>query len=99
LAGNVDLLAKAAELLAQKTPRRLDVDVTPHDGGTAFTVTTANLTSVDIYVNGRPAGTTPVVDGENSITIPIAEPKQVTARLEGFDGDTLAAARTVTLGP
>lgn len=98
LAGNVDLMAHAGELLARQTPRRLDVQLAAHDGGTALTATTASLTSLDIYVDGRPVGTTPVVDGENSITLPIAEPTKVTVRVEGFDGDALAAARTLAPG-
>jgi C-terminal processing protease CtpA/Prc len=98
LAGNVDLMEKAGELLARHTPRRLDVDMTVHDKRAVLTLATANLTSVDIYIDGRPVGTTPVVDGENTITIPIAEPTKATIRLEGFDGEALAAARTLAPG-
>jgi hypothetical protein len=99
LESNVDLMEKAGELLAKGTPRRLDVDVPAHDGGAELIVTTGKLTSVDVYGNGRPLGTAPVVDGKNRIPVPIAGPAQVVVRLEGFDGDALVAARTFTLGP
>ena len=99
LAGNTDLMERAGELLAQGTSRQLDVSAIAQDGGAALTVTTDNLTSVDIYLNGRPVGTSPVEDGDNSITIPIPEPTPVVVRLEGFDRDALVAARTLTIGP
>jgi C-terminal processing protease CtpA/Prc len=95
LAGNADLIEKAARILAGQKPRRLDVNLTARADGTEFILTTAKLTSVDIYVDGRPVRTTPVVDGENTFAIPAVVPTSATVRIEGFDGKALVAARTV----
>ena len=55
LEGNADLMEKAGEVLAQGTPRTLDVTVTSRDDSAAqLAVTTAALTSLDVYVDGRP---------------------------------------------
>jgi C-terminal processing protease CtpA/Prc len=98
LQGNVDLMEKAGELLAQGTPRTLDVTVTSHDSSAAaLEVTTAALTSVDIYVNGRPATSAVVLDGINTITVPLSGPAPTSLRVEGFGNQTLVAAATVTL--
>ena len=55
LEGNADLMEKAGELLAAGTPRTLDVTVTSRDrSAVELAVTTAGLTSLDVYVDGRP---------------------------------------------
>jgi hypothetical protein len=98
LQGNVDLMEKAGELLAQGTPRTLDVTVTSHDSSAAaLEVTTAALTSVDIYVNGRPATSAVVLDGINTITVPLSGSAPTSLRVKGFSNETLVAASTVTL--
>ena len=99
LEGNADLMEKAGELLAQGTPRTLEVTVTSHDGSAAaLEVTTAALTSLDVYVNGRPAATQKVLDGINTVTVPLdGATTPVSVRIEGFDNETLVAADTLTL--
>lgn len=98
LEGNADLMEKAGELLAQGTPRTLDVTVTSRDRSAAqLAVTTAALTSLDVYVDGRPVTTARVLDGINTVTVPLNGPDSVTVRLDGFDGTELVAASTLTL--
>ena len=98
LEGNADLMEKAGELLAQGTPRTLDVTVTSRDRSAAqLAVTTATLTSLDVYVDGRPVTTARVLDGINTVTVPLNGPDSVTLRLDGFDGTELVAASTLTL--
>jgi hypothetical protein len=98
LQGNADLMEKAGELLAQGTPRTLDVTVTSHDSSAvALEVTTAALTSVDIYVNGRPATSAVVLDSINTITVPLSDSAPTSLRVEGFSNENLVAASTVTL--
>ena len=98
LEGNADLMEKAGEVLAQGTPRTLEVTVTSHDSSAAqLAVTTAALTSLDVYVDGRPATTARVLDGINTVTVPLSNPVPVTVRVDGFDGAALVAASTLTL--
>ena len=98
LEGNADLMEKAGELLAQGTPRTLDVTVTSRDdSAAALAVTTAALTSLDIYVDSRPVTTARVLDGINTVTVPLSGPGSVTVRLDGFDGAALVAASTLAL--
>ena len=97
LEGNADLMEKAGELLVQGTPRTLDVTVTSSDSSAAqLAVETAALTSLDIYVDGRPVTTAvKVLDGINTVTVPLSGPRPVTVRIDGFDGADLVAAATV----
>jgi hypothetical protein len=97
LESNADLMEKAGELLAQGTPRTLDVTVTSSDSSAAqLAVETAALTSLDIYVDGRPVTTAvKVLDGINTVTVPLSDPRPVTVRIDGFDGADLVAAATV----
>jgi peptidase S41-like protein len=98
LEGNADLMEKAGELLAQGTPRTLDVTVTSReDSAVHLAVTTAALTSLDVYVDGRPVMTTIVLDSINTVTVPLSGPGPVSIRLDGFDGTALVAAFTLTL--
>jgi hypothetical protein len=99
LANNADLMEKAGELLAQGTPRTLDVTVTSRDSSAAqLAVETAALTSLDVYVDGRPVTTAVrVLDGINTVTVPLSGPGPVSVRIDGFDGAALVAAATVPL--
>ena len=98
LKGNADLMEKAGELLAGGTPRTLDVTVTSRDRSAAeLAVTTAALTSLDVYVDGRPVTTARVLDGINTVTVPLSGSGPVSIRLDGFDGAALVAATTLTL--
>jgi C-terminal processing protease CtpA/Prc len=102
---NVDLMEAAGAVLAEGTPRRLDVEVLPPAGvpgapeGITLGLTTAALTGVDAYVNGRPVATTPVTDGPNTLQVPVALAAGGSAivRLEGFDGTDLVASRTLAI--
>ncbi len=98
LEGNADLMEKAGEVLAQGTPRTLDVTVTSRDDSAAqLAVTTAALTSVGVYVDDRPATSARVLDGINTVTVPLSGAGPVSVHIDGFDGETLVAAATVPL--
>ena len=72
--------------------------VTSSDSSAAqLAVTTAALTSLDVYVDGRPVTTTRVLDGINTVTVPLSGPGPVSVRIDGFDGAALVAAATVPL--
>jgi C-terminal processing protease CtpA/Prc len=97
LEGNPDLMEKAGELLAQGTPRRLEAAVSSQTASTLnLSVTTEALTSVDVYINGRPRTTSRVNDGANQVQLP--RPAAGSAiRLDGFAGSALVASRRLQL--
>jgi hypothetical protein len=110
LEGNADLLARAAEILAGETPRRLDAEVTRRtaapsnhptttldrtEGSITLEVSTDALTGLDVYVNQRPARSAVITDKEFTLSIPLPGTGPAVLRLEGFDADTLVAARTL----
>ncbi len=88
LQGNVDLLARAGELLAALPVRRLGVAV----DGTTVSLDTVNLDRVDIYVDGRPATSLDVADGAHTATLSATGSE---VRVEGFADGQLVAARKV----
>jgi Peptidase family S41 len=101
LDGNRDLLEHAGELLAEGQPRVLDVGkVSADETALHLIVTTERLSSLDVYADDRPIGTAIVLDGINTITLPLTAPlPAATLRVNGFDGDTLVAARTIADPP
>ncbi len=72
--------------------------VAPAGEGVTLNVTTGGLTSLDVYVDGRPVGTATVTDGTTPFALP-HPPANAVVRIEGFDGAELVAARRVGLGP
>ncbi|WP_353816781.1 S41 family peptidase [Agromyces sp. SYSU T00266] len=96
---NVDLMEAAGRLLAERTPRVLEVGLgTPSNGRLTLSVQTAAIDSVDAYLDGRPVGSTATQDGTTELDVGVAgaTPDSV-LRLEGFDGDDLVASRLVPL--
>jgi hypothetical protein len=98
LESNVDLMEEAGALLAKGTPRRLDVSVgTRTATAVTLTVTSLAVDGLDVYVNDRPALSTPVQNGDTTVKVPLAQAGDVVIRLAGFAEGTLVAARTVPL--
>ncbi|KOV84938.1 S41 family peptidase [Nocardia sp. NRRL S-836] len=89
LRGNVDLLNRAGELLAEQPVRRLGVAV----DGTTVALDTVNLDRVDVYVDGRPATSLDVADGAHTVALATSGTE---VRVEGFADGLLVAARKVT---
>jgi hypothetical protein len=98
LEGNVDLMEAAGQELAKGITRVLTATVAAQSP-TAVTlkVTTNRIDSVDLYVDGRPALTRRVGDGEQRVEVPISGAGSRLIRIEGFDHTQLVAARNVTL--
>lgn len=97
LNGNVDLLAKAGQLLSEGTPRQFDLRLAAQGGNLLLVLTTHNIESVDVYVDGRPVvANNSVTDGANSITLPQPPPNSL-VQIDGFDGGVLVAARKTRL--
>ncbi|MCZ6860950.1 MAG: S41 family peptidase [Alphaproteobacteria bacterium] len=97
LNGNVDLLDRAGALLAQGTPRRFDWDLTAQGQALSISLTTQNIQSVDVYVDGRPAkASTAVSNGTTGLQISMP-PSGALLQVDGFDGGELVASRKLTL--
>jgi Peptidase family S41 len=98
LEDNADLLEHAAGLLAGCRPRRLVVHAGPiGPDGLDLRIETRALTSLDLYIDGRPAGTAAVRDGAHTVALRQPAAHGV-LRVEGFDGAALVASRLLTLG-
>ena len=77
LDGNVDLLDRAGELLAEATVRRLDVELGAATGNDVdLSITTDNVPSVDVYVNERPQRSERTPAGTHTIAVNPADLRQ-----------------------
>jgi hypothetical protein len=65
----------------------------------ALSLTTEALTSIDVYVNRRPVKSVPLTDQKQALQVPLPADGPAAIRLEGFDGDTLVASRTLDVTP
>jgi hypothetical protein len=93
LGGNVDLLARAGELLAGLPVRGLDMKATPAgDGGLRVDLQVTNIDRADIYADGRPRTSLDVTGGTATVTVPGAG-GAAQVRVEGFADGLLVAAR------
>jgi hypothetical protein len=97
LENNADLLDAAAALLAGRPVRRLRLTPsTAVDGTLTLQLGTAGLDRVDVYVDGRPRGSSDVGDGDTTLTFP-GVPAAATVQVQGFAAGELVAARTQPL--
>ncbi len=81
---NVDLMAAAGALLAARTPRLLRfVSAAAGAGKRKLTVTTGEVASIDVWVNGRPVATSATAAGTTQVTVPAADGAVI--RVEGYD--------------
>jgi hypothetical protein len=97
LEGNVDLLARAAELLAHMPVHKLVVTtMRPAKGTLEVALQVANVDRVDIFVDARPRASVDVRDGDASVTVTgVTKPKRL--RVDGFSAGELVATRLVVL--
>jgi C-terminal processing protease CtpA/Prc len=94
--GNTDLIAAAAELLADLPKRRLVIRVGPtSEAGQEVVADCLGLDRLDVVVDGRPLGSTDVTDGANPFMMPVI--RRAVADFRGFANGTLVAARRVAL--
>jgi hypothetical protein len=97
LEGNVDLLDAAGALLADRPVRRLQL--TPSlgpDGTLTLRLQTAGVDRVDVYVDGRPRGSSDVTDGDRTLTF-AGVGAATTVQVQGLAAGELVAARTQPL--
>jgi C-terminal processing protease CtpA/Prc len=85
--GNRDLIDHAGRLLASGPVHRLEFKADPlADGNIDLTVSVANVDRIDVFVDGRPADSFDVPDGETArlVRSPSVIPKEIEVR--GFLG-------------
>lgn len=97
LEGNVDLLERAGELLAQMPLRRLTTAASSDPDGTlVLDVTTTGIQRLDVYVDDRPRATVDVADGPRRLTVTdVAGASRI--RLDGYAEGALVASHTEKL--
>ncbi|MEU6756503.1 S41 family peptidase [Streptomyces sp. NPDC046685] len=97
LEGNVDLLARAGELLKAQPVRELTItDATRADGSLRLKLRTANIDRLDVYLDRRPRTSVDVPDGQAEVTVPGATAVRA-VRVDGFARGELVASRTQPL--
>ena len=96
LENNVDLLDAAGALLAGQTVRRLRLAPSLAGGTLTLQLTTGGIDRVDVYVDGRPRGSSDVSDGDTTLTFP-GVGAATTVQVQGFATGELVAARTQPL--
>ncbi|MFF8266997.1 S41 family peptidase [Streptomyces sp. NPDC016562] len=97
LESNVDLLARAGELLKTQPVRELTItDATRADGSLRLKLRTANIDRLDVYLDRRPRTSVDVPDGQAEVTVPGATAARA-VRVDGFARGELVASRTQPL--
>lgn len=92
LDGNTDLIEFAAEKLAELPIRKLQAETLNQQGGDlTLSISTENLSRVDVYLDKRPIGALDVNDGDTELTLEDVDDFE-TLFLHGFDDDELVAA-------
>ena len=96
---NEDLIARAAHLLAGLPSRALSVVLSPRPGnGTiSVSVTTKNISRLDLFLNERPLLTRDVSDGTTTLTLPASYSGVGRLELHGYDGRQLVAVKRIVL--
>jgi Peptidase family S41 len=98
LNGNVDLIAKAAALLAGMPVRRLSVKVTPKPGDKlAVEVDARGVDRLDFYLDGRPQRSEPASAQTNPVAIELKRNGSTTLLVQGFEQGKPVAARRVAV--
>ncbi|UOY02297.1 hypothetical protein [Blastococcus sp. PRF04-17] len=98
LEGNVDLMERAGSLLAGKPRRRLDVTAfASRANHLVVQLTVGGLDRVDVYLDGRPRGSSDVSDGASELRFDDCGGTRV-IQVMGFQDGELVAARTEQLG-
>jgi len=96
LENNVDLLDAAGALLAGRPVRRLRLTPSLAAGTLTLQLGTAGVDRVDVYVDGRPRGSSDMGDGDVTLTFD-GVGTATTVQVQGFAAGELVAARTQPL--
>jgi len=98
LNNDVDLISEAAEMLSLMPVYSLTAKADEAAADSAqITVTTSNLTRVDVALNQRPTLTLDVKDGTTTFPLPRRSPAENQIELRGYKDEELAAATRLSL--
>jgi hypothetical protein len=98
LNGNKDLIARAAELLAGLPAREFSATVGARRAKAInLSLSTKNVSRVDIFLNERPLVSRDIRDGSTSIVVTLPTPGTGILELRGFDDSRLVALRRIAL--
>jgi peptidase S41-like protein len=96
LNGNVDLFARAGQMLMAMAALKLQVAATQSGANLTVQLQVSNIDRADIYVDGRPRGSLNISGTSASLTV-AGVPGASTVRVEGYSAGLLVAARIVGL--
>jgi Peptidase family S41 len=96
LNGNVDLFARAGQVLSAMPARKLLVTATQSGPNLTVQLQVSNIDRADVYVDGRPRGSMNI-SGANASFAVTGVPGASAVRVEGYAAGLLVAARTVTV--
>jgi len=94
LENNLDLIEKAASILAGRPRFRLDATAAKVAGKLRINLTTRNIDRLDFELNERPQRSDDVTDGSRTVDLPTAL-AHGTLSLKGYKAGQLVAARRV----
>lgn len=92
LNSNEDLINCAAEILSTMPVRQLSVETTKSASTLEIRATTAGISRLDAYVDGRPVETLDIGDGTHMFTMSLP-PGAALLKLAGYENGDLVAAR------
>jgi hypothetical protein len=93
---NGDLIRHAANMLRGHTVRWLRATLDPpKDGKVTVKAVSNNVSRIDAYVDGRPAGSAPVTANPTELTVSLPPSGRSVVHLKGFDKDVLVVATSV----
>ena len=96
-----DLIERAASILAGLPVRALAVEETPlRDPSRArVSAATANISRLEVYLDGRPTKIPDVEDGEGEFDVSVSGTLSHVLELRGFDSGQLVAAKRTEVLP
>lgn len=95
--GNVDLIAKAAGILAGMDAYQLDAGIrTGAEGRANIDVKTRKITRLDLFIDDRPVQSIDVQGNSSVFSVPLPKTGSL-VELRGYEGSKLAAARKMMM--
>lgn len=91
LNGNVDLITRAASILAKMPVYRLSVSFRSEAGKIIVKAETENITRLDLFIDNRPQQSVDVINNSGQCVLEQPELKTRSIKVEGYKDDNLVA--------